>query len=89
MLDQSIVRGDGVAFARPPRFIRRREAAEYLKTNYGFGTLKSLSQGALTGDTPAFYKAGRMVLYTHEALDAWALAKIGAPRKSSSEAVAA
>ena len=41
--------------------------------------------GARKRDSPAYYKAGRIVLYTHEALDAWALSKIGAPQKSTSD----
>jgi hypothetical protein len=60
MLDQSIVRGEGVSFARSTRFIRRPEAAEYLETNYRFGAFKSLSQGAMTVDTPAFRKTHSM-----------------------------
>ena len=67
------------------QYLRRREAAVYLTSKYGFGAEKTLSKGAVTGDTPEFHKAGRIVLYTREALDKWALAKIGAPQKSTSE----
>jgi hypothetical protein len=66
-------------------FLRRDAAAEYLKKTYGFGASRTLAKGAVTGDTPEYRKAGRIVLYTREALDRWALAKIGAPRSSSSE----
>lgn len=71
------------------RYLRRKEAAEYLKSRYGFGAARTLAKGAVTGDTPEFHKAGRIVLYTHEALDAWAQAKIGVPQKSTSDAEAA
>ncbi len=67
------------------RFLRRKEAATYLRETYGFGAERTLAKGVVTGDSPIYHKAGRLVLYTREALDAWALAKIGAPRRSSSQ----
>jgi hypothetical protein len=73
----------------PTQFLRRDAAAEYLKKTYGFGAARTLAKGVVTGDTPEFRKAGRIVLYTKEALDKWALAKIGAPQKSSSDVPAA
>jgi len=69
------------------QFLRRKAAATYLVAKYGFGAERTLAKGVVTGDTPAYHKAGRLVLYTRQALDAWALAKIGAPRRSSSEVV--
>jgi hypothetical protein len=66
-------------------FLRRRIAAEYLLKKYGFGAEKTLAKGVVTGDTPEFHKAGRIVLYTREALDKWALGKIGEPVRSTSE----
>jgi hypothetical protein len=68
-----------------PAFLRRDAAAEYLKSRYGFGSARTLAKGVVTGDTPEYFKASRMVLYTQEALDRWALAKIGPPRRSSSD----
>jgi hypothetical protein len=66
--------------------MRRREVAEYLRATYGFGAYRTLAKGVVTGDSPVFHKAGRrLVLYTREALDAWALAKISGPLKSTSE----
>jgi hypothetical protein len=67
-------------------FLRRRDAAEYLLEKYGFGAERTLAKGAVTGDTPEYRKAGRIVLYTRDALDRWALSKISAPRASSSDA---
>jgi hypothetical protein len=97
MPDLTIERGEGVASDQPSSratrrhevYIRRREASAYLLATYGFGAYQTLSKGAVTGDSPEYSKAGRIVLYTREALDAWATGKIGAPRKSSSAAVAA
>ena len=70
----------------PAQYLRRKAAAEYLKNKYGFGSVRSLAKGVVTGDTPVYRKANRIVLYEPEALDAWAMAKIGAPQKSSSAA---
>jgi hypothetical protein len=68
----------------PAQYLRRKAAAEYLKNKYGFGSERTLAKGVVTGDSPVYSKCNRMVLYTPEALDAWATAKIGAPQKSSS-----
>jgi hypothetical protein len=67
------------------QFLRRDAAAEYLTKTYGFGAARTLAKGVVTGDTPEFHKAGRIVLYTREALDRWALGKIGEPVRSTSE----
>jgi hypothetical protein len=66
-------------------FLRRKDAAEYLCAKYGFGAARTLAKGVVTGDTPVYQKAGKIVLYTRDALDLWALAKIGAPQSSSSQ----
>ena len=46
-----------------PQFLRRDAAAEYLKKTYGFGASRTLAKGVVSGDTPQFHKAGRIVLY--------------------------
>lgn len=66
-------------------FLRRKNAGEYLLGKYGFGAERTLAKGASTGDSPVYSKAGRLVLYRREDLDAWALSKIGAPQRSSSD----
>jgi hypothetical protein len=71
------------------QYIRRKEAASYLLAKYSFGAERTLAKGVVTGDTPAYHKAGRIVLYTREALDAWAQSKISPAPQSSSEARAA
>jgi hypothetical protein len=65
-------------------FLRRKQAGTYLTEKYGFGAARTLAKAAVTGDGPEYHKAGRVVLYTREALDKWVLAKIGAPRRSTS-----
>lgn len=89
MHDHSIARVEGVASGPSPRYLRRNEAAAYLQRTYGFGAARTLAKGVVTGDTPAYHKAGRMVLYTLPALDEWARSKIGEARRSSSDGKAA
>jgi hypothetical protein len=67
------------------RFLRRRQAADYLQSKYGCGAMATLAKGAVTGDTPCYRKAGKMVLYTKASLDEWALKKIGPPQRSTSD----
>jgi hypothetical protein len=67
------------------QFLRRDAAAKYLHDVYGFGTSRTLAKGVVTGDTPEYHKAGRIVLYTRKALDAWARSKIGPLQKSTSD----
>ena len=68
----------------PECFLRRKAAGVYLTHKYGFGAARTLAKAAVTGEGPDFHKAGRVVLYTQQALDKWALAKIGAARRSTS-----
>ncbi len=89
MSDHMTARGEGVASGPSTRYLRRKEAAEYLLKTYGFGAVRTLAKGVVTGDSPAYHKAGRMVLYTLPALDIWAKAKIGGARRSSSDGKAA
>ena len=70
----------------PAQYLRRKEAASYLQANYGFGAERTLAKGVVTGDTPAYHKAGRIVLYTKDALDAWAQSKISPALQSTSQA---
>jgi hypothetical protein len=72
---------------RPPaRFFRRALAAAYVETTYGFPCSRQwLAKLAVIGGGPAFRKAGRTPIYAPEDLDAWALARIGAPQRSTSD----
>lgn len=66
-------------------FLRRVEAAAYIKNKYGWGSRQTLAKLAVTGDGPVYRKFGSMVLYSPEDIDAWVGAKIGSPRNSTSE----
>lgn len=69
----------------PAQYLRRKEAAEYLKARYGFGSVSTLAKLAVFGGGPEFHKAGPTVaLYEPSALDNWARAKISAPLTSTS-----
>ena len=72
-----------------PLFLRRKAAGEYLKSKYGFGSEKTLAKLATVGGGPTFRKAANAAIYAPEALDAWALERIGAPQRSTSDLKAA
>ncbi len=71
------------------QYLRRKQAGEYLKAKYGFGSEKTLAKLACLGGGPEFRKAAKAAIYEPAKLDEWALAKIGAPQRSTSDAVAA
>jgi hypothetical protein len=68
-----------------PKYLGRTAAGVYLKERYGFGAPRTLAKLATVGGGPKFHKAGRVVLYTLEALDEWAGARIGPERESTSD----
>ncbi|MEH2566084.1 hypothetical protein [Bradyrhizobium sp. AZCC 2289] len=69
-----------------PKFLRRRLAAKYLSEDWGLPTAAStLAKKAVVGGGPAFHSAGRIPLYDREELDRYAKAKLGKPRKSTSD----
>ena len=72
-----------------PEYLRRDQAAEYLRSRYGFCTPKSLAKADCLGQGPTRHAAGRMVLYKICDLDAWAQAKITPANSPSAEPVAA
>lgn len=67
------------------QFMRRKTAGEYLKSQYGFGSEKTLAKLASVGGGPIFHKAGSAALYKPTDLDAWATERIGAPKSSTSD----
>ncbi|WP_400769402.1 hypothetical protein [Methylosinus sporium] len=69
----------------PSHFMRRKDAAIYLRERYGVGSSATLAKLATLGGGPIFRKNGRIPVYLAEDLDAWALAKIGKPIRSTSE----
>jgi hypothetical protein len=70
-------------------FLRERAASEYLTSRYGHGAARTLAKLRCIGGGPEFHKAGRVVLYTREALDSWATGKLSRPLRSTSETTAA
>lgn len=68
------------------QYYTRPEAAGYL-TRRGFViSWKTLQKMATVGGGPAYRRFGNKSLYTLADLDAWAEAKLSAPRHSTSEA---
>lgn len=67
------------------RFLRRKQAGEYLKNTYGFGTPAVLLKLAVVGGGPEFHRAGRACIYERAALDRWAESKIGPALRSTSD----
>lgn len=64
----------------------QRPVAMYIRTTYHFPCSPQwLAKLAVVGGGPVFHKAGRTPLYASSDLDAWALARIGRPRRSTSD----
>jgi hypothetical protein len=70
----------------PAQYYRRKQAAAYLKSRYGHGSPRTLAKLATLGGGPIFRRFGRIVLYDPADLDAWALARLSAPLRSTSDA---
>lgn len=66
-------------------YLRREQAAAYLKERYGAYTSETLAKLATIGGGPAFVKFGRFPLYKPEDLDAWAEARMSKLVHSTSE----
>jgi hypothetical protein len=74
------------AVIRPAtRFLRRSEAAEYVKATWGIPcAARTLAKLAVIGGGPLFHKSGRLPLYAPSDLDAWAASKISGKYASTS-----
>jgi hypothetical protein len=69
-----------------PRYLRRKPAATYLNDTWGVPTAAStLAKLAVLGGGPIFHSAGRIPLYEIKELDLYAEAKLGKPRRSTSD----
>lgn len=69
----------------PVKYLRRVDAAAHVRDSWGIPcSPKWLAKLAVTGGGPIFRKAGRYPIYTAQDLDAWAQARIGTPRRSTS-----
>lgn len=70
----------------PRLFLRRADAAIHVATKFGFPcSTQWLAKLAVIGGGPPFRKAGRYPIYDPMDLDTWAAARIGQPRRSTSE----
>lgn len=67
------------------RLLRRKTAGSYLKSKYDFGSPRTLAKLACIGGGPEFQYIGNIPFYTQEKLDEWALGKLSAPVRSTSE----
>jgi hypothetical protein len=68
-----------------PNYLRRVDAARHVREAWGLPcSPRWLAKLAVTGGGPIYCKAGRTPIYSPADLDAWAEARIGAPRKSTS-----
>ena len=65
-------------------YLRSSTAAKYLRERYGHGAARTLAKLRCVGGGPEFHKCGRVVVYTTEALDKWAIGKISSPLRSTS-----
>jgi hypothetical protein len=75
---------DGDLTPRP--LLRRREAAHYLKVNWGIPqSPKTLAKKAVVGGGPKFRKAGPWPLYDTPDLDEWARSELSDLVASTSE----
>ena len=68
-----------------PKFLRRKDAANYLREKYNYGSEKMLAKEACVGGGPRFRKIGRFPIYTLEDLDEYALGKMSGLVRSTSE----
>jgi hypothetical protein len=67
-------------------YLRRQAAAEYLRTHWGIPcSPKTLAKLACIGGGPIYRLYGRIPLYSHAQLDAFAEAKLSKPVRSTSE----
>jgi hypothetical protein len=74
---------EGRVFAK---YLRREDAAQYLRDKYGFRCSSGLlDKLASLGGGPVFRKARRDPIYAPEDLDAWAEARISAPLSKASD----
>lgn len=66
-------------------YLRRSEAAAYLRERFKVGTTATLAKLAVQGGGPNFEKFGRFPLYRPADLDAWAQARMSKKVASTSE----
>ena len=69
-----------------PKNLRRVDAAKYVESAYGFPCSKAwLAKLACVGGGPEYMLAGKIPVYPIPGLDAWAQARLSAPKRSTSD----
>lgn len=68
-----------------PVYMRRKDAAAYLKSKYGIGSPILLAMGAMNGTGPLFRKLGPRVFYEVKELDRWMQERLSEPMRSTSD----
>lgn len=69
-----------------PRYLQRTEAARHVRESWGLPcSPRWLAKLAVVGGGPVYRKAGKTPLYAPADLDQWAQARIGGPRRSTSD----
>lgn len=69
-----------------PVNFRRSNAAKYIREKYGMPCSTAwLAKLACLGGGPVYRLAGRFPVYPIRGLDEWALARLSAPRRSTSD----
>lgn len=71
------------------KFLDRTEAAQYLAERGLRVSKGTLQKWATTGGGPVYRRFGNRAVYQANDLDAWALAKLSAPRHTAPASVAA
>lgn len=69
-------------------FLRRSDAANYLRKYFNFGSSALLAKYAVAGNGPTFYKLGRLTFYRRADLDAWVQSRLSRPMQSTSDQIA-
>jgi hypothetical protein len=67
------------------QYLSRREASEYLKAQGLSVAATTLGKFVTVGGGPKYRRFGRNAVYTVFDLDAWAIARLGEARTSSSQ----
>jgi hypothetical protein len=69
------------------KLLRPAQAAEFLQSRFGFGSVRSLAKLRCVGGGPAFRRIGnRMIGYTESDLLTWGLSRVSGPLASTSVA---
>ena len=64
-------------------YLRRKEAAAYIKSKLGYGATAYLAKLATVGGGPEIVYASRFPLYSVDALDEWIAAQLSQPVQST------